>query len=64
MACETRAAAFVCWCTGAGHKPALDFSFQQHSFGPCIIKQPGVVPAQKILRLLNRDTSDISFDIE
>lgn len=51
-------------CPGAGHKPALDFSFQEHNFGPCFIKQPGIVPAQAVLRLANRDTSDISFDVE
>lgn len=51
-------------CAGVGHKPALDFSFQQHDFGPCFVKQAGMQPAQKILRLKNNDDSDLSFDIE
>ena len=51
-------------CTGAGHKPALDFSFQQHDFGACLVKQPGMQAVQKTLRLKNNDTSDLSFDIE
>ena len=47
-----------------GHKPALDLSFQQHNFGPCFVRQSGMEPAQKTLRLRNNDTSDLSFDIE
>lgn len=50
--------------TGAGHKPALDLSFQQHDFGACLVKQPGMQSTQKILHLKNNDTSDLSFDIE
>ena len=49
---------------GAGHKPALDFSFQQHDFGACFVKQAGMQPVQKTLRLKNNDDSDLSFDIE
>ena len=51
-------------CTGMGHKPALDLSFLQHDFGACLMKQPGMQAIQKILRLKNNDTSDLSFDIE
>ena len=53
-----------CVCTGVGHKPALDFSFLQHDFGACLVKQPGMQAIQKTLRLKNNDTSDLSFDIE
>lgn len=51
-------------CAGAGHKPALDLSFQQHDFGACFVKQPGMQAAQCTLRLKNNDSSDLSFDIE
>lgn len=54
----------LCACTGVGHKPALDLSFQQHDFGACLVKQPGMQAIQKTLRLKNSDTSDLSFDIE
>ena len=54
----------LCVRTGMGHKPALDLSFQQHDFGACLVKQPGIQAIQKTLRLKNNDTSDISFDIE
>ena len=47
-----------------GHKPALEFSFQQHDFGPCFVKQAGMQPVQKTLRLRNNDASELSFDIE
>ena len=53
-----------CVHTGVGHKPALDFSFQRHDFGACLMKQAGMQAIQKTLRLKNNDTSDISFDIE
>jgi len=51
-------------CAGVGHKPALDFSFQQHDFGPSFVKQSGMQAAQKTLRLKNNDNSDLSFDME
>ncbi|KAL0040642.1 hypothetical protein WJX79_000331 [Trebouxia sp. C0005] len=50
--------------SGVGHKPALDFSFQQHDFGPSFVKQSGMQAAQKTLRIKNNDNSDLSFDME
>ena len=47
-----------------GHKPALDFSFLKHDFGPCLVHQRGMQPQDVKLRLRNNDKAELNFSIE
>lgn len=49
---------------GKGHKPRLDLSFLSHDFGPCLVWQPGMRAATKVLRLTNNDSQPLSVDAQ
>jgi len=48
---------------GLGRRPALRFSSQKIEFGHCFLHQEGLEAPSYMLKLVNEDASDISFDL-
>jgi hydrocephalus-inducing protein len=49
--------------SGLGRRPALRFSSQKIEFGHCFLHQQGLEAPSYMLKLVNEDASDISFDL-
>jgi hypothetical protein len=49
--------------TGSVRKPAVQFSFASHDFGPTFISEEGVLPATAVLKVTNRDSQELSVDL-
>ncbi|EKX37002.1 hypothetical protein GUITHDRAFT_78541 [Guillardia theta CCMP2712] len=49
--------------SASGRRPQLSFSSYKVAFGPCFLYRQGVEPNVYVLRVVNEDTQDISYDV-
>ena len=48
---------------GMGVEPQMEFSFEEHDFGPCFLHRSDMPASRKSLTVINNDKKDVRYAI-